>query len=36
MAKFVSGLWQIHSFGEGNTQTTAVFMILYLHSMGFQ
>jgi fido (protein-threonine AMPylation protein) len=24
---FVSGIWQIHAFGEGNTRTTAVFTI---------
>lgn len=35
ISKFVSGLWQIHPFGEGNTRTTAVFTILYLRSMGF-
>lgn len=35
IAKFVSGLWQIHPFGEGNTRTTAVFTILYLRSIGF-
>lgn len=35
IAKFVSGLWQIHAFGEGNTRTTAVFTILYLRSIGF-
>ncbi|MDE5740003.1 MAG: Fic family protein [Bacteroidaceae bacterium] len=35
IAQFVSGLWQIHPFGEGNTRTTAVFTILYLRSMGF-
>lgn len=35
IAKFVSGLWQIHPFSEGNTRTTAVFTILYLRSMGF-
>jgi len=32
---FVSSLWQIHAFGEGNTRTTAVFTIKYLRSMGF-
>lgn len=32
---FVSGLWQIHPFGEGNTRTTAVFIIQYLRSLGF-
>lgn len=35
IAQFVSGLWQIHPFGEGNTRTTAVFTIQYLRSMGF-
>lgn len=35
LTKFVSGLWQIHAFGEGNTRTTAVFTIQYLRSLGF-
>ena len=35
VANFVSGLWQIHAFGEGNTRTTAVFTIQYLRSLGF-
>ena len=35
ITKFVSGLWQIHAFGEGNTRTTAVFTIQYLRSLGF-
>jgi len=35
ITKFVSGLWQIHAFGEGNTRTTAVFLIQYLRSIGF-
>lgn len=35
IARFVSGLWQIHAFYEGNTRTTAVFTILYLRSIGF-
>jgi len=35
IAKFVSGLWQIHAFGEGNTRTTAVFAIKYLRTLGF-
>ena len=34
-ARFISGLWQIYPFGEGNTRTTAVFAIKYLRSMGF-
>ena len=35
LAEFVSNLWQIHAFGEGNTRTTAVFLIKYLRSLGF-
>ncbi len=35
LAVFVSRLWQIHVFGEGNTRTTATFFILYLRSLGF-
>lgn len=35
LARFVSRLWQIHIFCEGNTRTTAVFFIMYLRSMGF-
>ncbi|MCI1647511.1 MAG: Fic family protein [Bacteroides sp.] len=35
IAQFVSDLWQIHAFGEGNTRTTAVFTIQYLRSIGF-
>ena len=34
-AVFVSRLWQIHIFGEGNTRTTAVFFIKYLRTLGF-
>ena len=33
---FVSRLWQIHVFGEGNTRTTAVFFIKYLRQLGFE
>lgn len=35
LAVFVSRLWQIHIFEEGNTRTTAVFFIKYLRTMGF-
>ena len=35
LAEFVSRLWQIHVFGEGNTRTTAVFFIKYLRTLGF-
>ena len=36
IVKFISGVWQIHAFGEGNTRTTAVFAIKYLRSFGFK
>lgn len=35
LAFFVSKLWQIHVFAEGNTRTTAVFFIKYLRTLGF-
>ena len=35
LAGFVSRLWQIHVFAEGNTRTTAVFFIKYLRTLGF-
>lgn len=35
LAKFVSRLWQAHVFGEGNTRTTAVFLVKYLKWLGF-
>ncbi|MBQ7958699.1 MAG: Fic family protein [Oscillospiraceae bacterium] len=35
LAKFVSRLWQIHIFSEGNTRATAVFFIKYLRTLGF-
>jgi fido (protein-threonine AMPylation protein)/predicted transcriptional regulator len=36
IVKFISGIWQIHAFGEGNTRTTAVFAIKYLRYFGFR
>jgi len=36
VARFISNLWQIHIFGEGNTRTTAVFLIKYLTKLGFR
>lgn len=36
ITEFISNLWQIHPFGEGNTRTTAVFSIKYLRSLGFE
>ena len=35
LASFVANLWQNHIFGEGNTRTTAVFLIKYLRKLGF-
>ena len=32
---FTSRIWQVHIFGEGNTRTTAVFIIKYLRSKGY-
>lgn len=36
IANFISNLWQIHAFSEGNTRTTAVFLIKYLNTKGFE
>ena len=36
LMRFCANLWQIHVFGEGNTRTTAVFMIKYLKTLGFK
>ncbi len=36
IAHFISNLWQIHLFGEGNTRTTAIFLIKYLRKLGFK
>ena len=36
IASFISFLWQIHVFGEGNTRTTAIFLIKYLRKLGFK
>ena len=35
LAKFISHIWQVHAFEEGNTRTVAVFAIKYLRSLGF-
>lgn len=35
LATFIANLWQIHAFEEGNTRTTAVFVIKYMRSLGF-
>lgn len=36
IAHFISYLWQIHIFGEGNTRATAIFLIKYLRTFGFE
>ena len=36
IANFISYLWQIHIFGEGNTRTTAIFLIKYLRKHGYK
>lgn len=35
ISKFASDIWQIHPFCEGNTRATAVFIIKYLKTFGF-
>ena len=35
LCRFTSNIWQVHPFCEGNTRTTAVFMIKYLRTFGF-
>ena len=34
--EFISSIWQVHPFREGNTRTIAVFAIKYLHTFGFE
>jgi len=35
LAEFISRIWQVHPFMEGNTRTTAVFLQKYLRSLGY-
>lgn len=35
-SRFISNIWQVHPFREGNTRATAVFAIKYLNSIGFE
>ncbi len=35
LCSFTADIWQIHPFCEGNTRTTAVFIIKYLRTFGF-
>lgn len=34
--KFISNIWQVHPFREGNTRTIAIFIIKYLQNKGFK
>ena len=36
LEKFASDIWQIHPFCEGNSRATAVFIIKYLKTFGFE
>lgn len=36
LRRFISGIWQIHPFGEGNTRTVTVFLIKYLRTLGIE
>ncbi len=36
IARFTANIWQVHPFCEGNTRTTAVFIIKYLRTFGFK
>ena len=35
ISNFTSCIWQVHPFMEGNTRTTAIFMIKYLKELGY-
>ena len=35
ISNFTSCIWQVHSFMEGNTRTTAIFIIKYLKDLGY-
>ena len=35
IARFISDVWQINAFDEGNTRACAVFLIKYLTTLGF-
>lgn len=35
IVRFVSDVWQVHAFGEGNTRTTSIFTIKYLRHLGY-
>lgn len=35
LCRFTSNIWQVYPFCEGNTRTTAIFIIKYLRTFGF-
>lgn len=35
LSEFTRNIWQTHPYGEGNTRTTAVFIEMYLSSLGY-
>lgn len=35
ISNFTSCIWQVHPFMEGNTRTTAIFMVKYLKELGY-
>lgn len=35
LASIISLVWQLHIFSEGNTRTTAIFLIKYLRKLGY-
>ena len=35
ITNFTSRIWEVHPFGEGNTRTIALFIILYLKTLRF-
>lgn len=35
ISRFIANIWQVHLFSEGNTRTTAIFLIKYLRKFGF-
>ena len=36
ISKFISNIWQVHPFLEGNTRTVMVFIINYLKKLGYE
>ena len=36
VSNFISSIWQVHPFIEGNTRTIIIFLIKYLKKLGFK